>query len=106
MKKPPARQAALALTAVIVAAAPAAAQDIARGERLAKAWCASCHQVGPNQGTSDVAPAFALIANDPDRPDSALRAWLIDPHPPMPDLNLAEDEIEDLIAYIGTLQAD
>ena len=104
VKNPPARLTALALATFFAAAVPASAQDIVRGERLAKAWCASCHQVGPDQGTSDVAPAFELVANDPDKADSDLRAWLIDPHPPMPDFNLAEDEIEDLIGYIGSLR--
>ena len=98
---------AVVLAVVIVATAgPAVGQDVERGKRLAAAWCTSCHQVEPQQGTSDLAPSFEIIANTRDKPESDLRAWLISPHPPMPDFNLSEDEIDDLLGYIGTLRSE
>ena len=107
MRNQPAERLALTLALLlVVVAGPAWGQDIDRGKRLAAAWCSSCHQVGPNQGTSDLAPAFEMVANDPTKTEGGLRAWLIDPHPPMPDLNLAEDEIEDLLGYIGSLRSE
>lgn len=97
----------LALAVLLATAAgPAWGQDIDRGRRLATSWCSSCHQVGPNQGTSDLAPAFEIVANDPAKTDKGLRAWLVAPHPPMPDFNLAEDEIDDLLGYIGSLRGE
>ena len=32
-----------------------------------------------------------------------LTAFLTDPHPKMPDMNLTRSEIADIVAYIGTL---
>ncbi|NJO37736.1 MAG: hypothetical protein HC871_09095 [Rhizobiales bacterium] len=32
-----------------------------------------------------------------------LKAWLADPHPPMPNLSLSRLEIDDLLAYIESL---
>jgi len=33
-------------------------------------------------------------------------AWLAEPHPPMPNLNLSKDKIGHLIAYIETLKTN
>ena len=99
------RCALLLALAFAASASPSLAQDIDRGQRLAGAWCASCHAVEPNQGTSDLAPAFELIANDPAKDDAQLRGWLVAPHPPMPDFNLSKDEY-DLIGYIGSLRTE
>ncbi len=105
MTNPVAGCRAVVLVLLLAASAsPALAQDMERGRRLAGAWCAGCHVVEPNQGTSDLAPSFEIVANHPDRDVDDLRGWLVSPHPPMPDLNLAKDEIDDLISYIGSLR--
>jgi cytochrome c1 len=49
-------------------------------------------------------PPFIEIANNPDRTRPTLQAWLTDPHPPMPNLNLTNKEINDVIAYIESLR--
>jgi hypothetical protein len=36
-------------------------------------------------------------------PSKQLTAFLTDPHPKMPDMNLTRSEIADIVAYIGTL---
>jgi mono/diheme cytochrome c family protein len=88
---------------VLMAVPPAAAADVAKGGIIAKRWCAACHLVAPDQtmANSD-APSFTSIAHK--KPTSrALSAFLTDPHPKMPDMNLTRDEIADIVAYIKGL---
>ncbi|MHA1152693.1 MAG: c-type cytochrome [Alphaproteobacteria bacterium] len=85
---------------VATAAAPA------EGLRLARQWCTSCHIVAPGTGGSDVAPPFQTIANSPNVTDGGLRAWLADPHPPMPNFDLTRAETDALIAYIKSLKRE
>ena len=88
---------------IMIAASAARAQDAETGKDLAERWCRGCHVVGPASGGSDEAPPFRQIApkaaSDPDK----LRAWLVNPHPPMPDPGLTTRQIEDIIAYIRSL---
>ncbi|MEZ5931717.1 MAG: cytochrome c [Alphaproteobacteria bacterium] len=91
------------LSAAILASGALAA-DIRAGEKLAKQWCTNCHLIGTEQSAGgDAAPPFAAIAESAaDRKDD-LKAWLADPHPPMPNLSLSRFEIDDLLAYIESL---
>jgi mono/diheme cytochrome c family protein len=90
-----------------IAPAPASSGDAESGRVLARAWCAYCHIVEEGQAAaSDIAPPFAQIANDPKKTNLGLEAWLAAPHPPMPNLNLSQVQIEDLISYIETLKTD
>jgi len=97
----------IAAMALIAAAAPVAAAalepDAERGEDLARAWCADCHVVADESPGADVGPAFATLAPESARSDDQLLRWLSQPHWPMPDFNLSGVEIEDLIAYIRSL---
>ncbi|MHA3916484.1 c-type cytochrome [Halovulum sp. GXIMD14793] len=93
---------------IILAAAPlvastASAQDAGRGQELAKRWCSACHVVGENTTGGDAGPPFADVAVDDTLTDDGLRLWLADPHSPMPNLQLSEPEISDIIAYIRSL---
>lgn len=84
--------------------APVFAGDAAAGKALAEQWCQSCHAIGVGEATaSDGTPSFSEVAGDPATTEDGLRAWLFDPHPPMPDLNLSRREIDDLTAYILSL---
>jgi len=97
---------ALALLAPL-AVAPAktfAAGDAEAGKALAAQWCQSCHVIAPGgPKASDSAPSFQQVAQDPATTEGGLRAWLFDPHPPMPNLNLSQPQIDDLTAYILSL---
>ncbi|MBM3504097.1 MAG: cytochrome c [Alphaproteobacteria bacterium] len=97
----------LALVCCTLAGTPALAQDSIRAGRglvIAQQWCSSCHKVVDGQpSTSDVAPTFASIAQRPDRESAFLRAWLLDPHQPMPKLELSRSDVDDLVAYIFSL---
>jgi mono/diheme cytochrome c family protein len=91
-----------AVAALPVAAV--AAGDVASGQVLAKTWCTGCHIVGSNGAGGDSAPPFAAIANRPNLSPGALRAWLTDPHPPMPNLDLSRQQIDDVNAYLDSLR--
>ena len=91
------------LTAMVMSSGVSAA-DVEQGRKLAEQWCSNCHIVAPGQAAGgDGAPAFTTIADTAaDRTDD-LRAWLADPHPPMPNLDLTRSEIDDLLVYIESL---
>jgi mono/diheme cytochrome c family protein len=92
--------------ALLAALAPqaAAAADSARGEKLAKQWCASCHIVSSDQTRgADVAPTFASIAKRPGFTANHTAQFLMRSHPRMPDVHLSRNEARDLGAYIATL---
>ena len=84
----------------------AATQErVAEGHNLAGQWCVSCHIIEPaGTSASDVAPPFPKIAQDKRLTPQQLRIWLANPHPPMPNLSLTREEIENLVAYIGSLR--
>lgn len=81
------------------------AADVQNGKTLAKQWCSSCHLIDADQSTGgDAAPTFGATAETAAERNDDLRAWLADPHPPMPNLNLTRVEIDDLLAYIESLK--
>jgi mono/diheme cytochrome c family protein len=83
---------------------PAAAADAARGGKLAKHWCVSCHIVSADQTRgSDVAPPFSTIGSRPDFSAERTARFLLVSHPRMPDVHLTRAEARDLAAYIGSL---
>lgn len=93
----------LLLFATTMAFAPAAsAFDAAKGEVLAKRWCATCHIVASDQQRgSTQAPAFSTIADRPNFDAGKVALFLLDPHPKMPDMSLSRAEAGDLAAYIA-----
>lgn len=94
---------AMAFLTLIALPLCAFAADAAKGEVIAKRWCAACHLVSSDQthANSDV-PSFASIAHKK-QPSEKLKTFLTDPHPKMPDMNLSRSEIADIVAYIGSL---
>jgi mono/diheme cytochrome c family protein len=83
----------------------AARADAAAGERLARQWCVNCHVIdasGPATTLPQGPPSFRIIAGHLD--PGEIRAFLTHPHGAMPDLSLSRAEIEDLMAYIGSLR--
>lgn len=82
--------------------------QIKQGHELAKLWCQQCHLVDP-EGTGFAqggAPTFAEVASRPGQTRDNIKLWLVEPHPPMPDLNLSRDEIENLTSYILSLREE
>jgi mono/diheme cytochrome c family protein len=93
----------VALVTLNVSAASAADRD--HGRQLARRWCSGCHVVAPNQRqTTTEAPPFATIAGRPNFDEKRVAAFLLDPHPKMPNMSLTTIEAGDLAAYIGSLK--
>ena len=98
--------AAIAIQVLIGGTGAAQASEAREGYDLARQWCTSCHIIAPGQAGSDAAPPFSSIANRAAFSEDGLRAWLADPHPPMPNLNLSRHEIDRVIAYLRSLRRD
>ena len=100
--------ASLYFVLILLAGLPASALaqgNAEAGGEIARRWCANCHLVSPDQSAvvADV-PSFPSIAQRTDSEIEALEGFLIDPHPPMPDMSLTREEIRDLLAYIRSLR--
>lgn len=79
------------------------AGDAVTGRRIVQVRCTGCHSLAP--GTSTViAPSFPDIALNRAKTEDYLRNWLTSPHAPMPDFRLSQDEIDDIIAFLRTLE--
>ncbi|WP_051340145.1 c-type cytochrome [Azospirillum halopraeferens] len=94
---------AVAATMAAAGAAGTRTGDPDTGQALAQRWCTACHVVGSGDTGTDAAPAFATLARRHGDDPGWMRAWLSRSHPRMPDLHLSRAEIEDVIAYLGTL---
>ncbi len=92
----------LSFIAMAVLSTTALAADAAKGQTLAKRWCAACHVVASDQKAgSTQAPAFSTVAAKPGFTAGALALFLLEPHPKMPDMGLSRGEAADLAAYIA-----
>jgi mono/diheme cytochrome c family protein len=87
-------------------AGPSPFDDPARGKLIAETWCASCHLVAADEDRTVLAdvPPFTAIAQRLPGDADVLAAFIVDPHPPMPDLGLSRQDIRDILAYISTLK--
>lgn len=102
------------LSILLVAGAPAAAAqslekvDAANGERLVRKLCVNCHQVAPDSGDPVLAdvPGFREVANRPGMTREAIETFVLNPHPPMPQVQLTRDELSDISAYIMSLRGE
>ncbi|HUF56609.1 MAG TPA: cytochrome c [Thermohalobaculum sp.] len=93
----------ITLTLALAGLAAPAAADAERGAELARRWCTPCHVVAADEPGGDAGPSF--MAMRAGRSEPGLRAWLFQPHPPMPDLALTAAEIDAILAYIRALPA-
>lgn len=98
-----------ALALMIGTAGGAPAADEASGLKVARKLCVNCHIVEPGGGVRTVdasIPSFMAIANKPGRTESRLSGFVLNPHPPMPQVQLTTNEIENIVAYILSLKED
>jgi cytochrome c len=100
---------------VLLTAGPSApkAEDMklpsaAEGRELSEKLCKGCHVIGAEgEGTTQVGPpTFSSIANKPGQTTERIKGALVAPHPPMPDMQLTNEEMLDIIAYLETLRKD
>lgn len=84
--------------------APAEAQvgAAAAGRRLAQEWCSDCHAIGADPRAGSM--SLGSIARLPTTTQFSLRAFLLSPHPTMPNFRLSPQQIDDVVAYILSLQ--
>ncbi len=81
------------------------AGDPVAGKEIAVKWCASCHDVTPEQNTAQAGiPSFMAIAKLKDVTLDSLIAIQTMPHQPMLDLDLSRKVKRDIAAYILTLR--
>jgi mono/diheme cytochrome c family protein len=93
----------LALATSGTAARAADEMAVERGKALAEEVCSLCHVVNGGRG-SDAVPSFHAIAADPETTDARIRGFVYEPHPQMPALQLEERQIDDLVAYLRSLE--
>lgn len=87
-----------------ITASPAGAMapSAEAGAEIAARWCAACHVISENGAGTDAAPSFVAIAHH--RKANELRSFLEHTHAkPMRGFTLSGHEIDDLVAYIVTL---
>lgn len=73
------------------------------GAEIAARWCAACHVIAPSGAGTDAAPSFLSIAHR--RETDELKLFLAEPHAlAMRGFNLTTREIDDVVAYIQTLE--
>ena len=77
--------------------------DAAGGKRIAEKSCAGCHQIAPDaKGASSDAPAFAEIAKRLPNEADKVATFIQNPAPPMPKVDLSQQDIADVLAFIAT----
>lgn len=78
-----------------------------RGRAIAVIGCASCHAIDPTGASAfPAAPPFREIVRrrSLDDLEAAFVKGLVTTHPAMPPYVFRASEIDDLIAYLGTLE--
>jgi mono/diheme cytochrome c family protein len=100
-------RAAIFFAALGLSAALASADPISHGKALVEVNCARCHAVGRTDKSSHPdAPAFRVLSQRYPLTDleEALAEGISTGHPDMPEWVASPDQIEAIIAYIGSLQ--
>lgn len=83
------------------------ASPSSRGLAFARAHCAGCHAVTEGRTSPNPeSPPFEAIVNTPGLTAATLKPWLRDSHnfPGMMSFAIEADQIDDLAAYMLTLQ--
>jgi mono/diheme cytochrome c family protein len=78
-----------------------------RGLAFVQARCSGCHAVTPGRSSPNPeAPSFETVVSTPGLTAATLKPWLRDSHnfPAMMNFAIAPDQIDDLAAYMITLQ--
>ena len=79
--------------------------NVQAGKDLVTRSCITCHAPNETRRASDTAPPLSFLARDNKERPAWIRGWLMDPHPPMPGIMLSRQQINDIIAYLGSLPA-
>jgi mono/diheme cytochrome c family protein len=93
--------------ALLLTGVPAVAVELgnaAAGLEYAQKVCADCHPVEPDTATLSQVPSFQEVADTTGMTPRALVVWLTTSHPNMPDIILAPDDMDNVVAYIMSLR--
>lgn len=102
-------QARVALFSVLLLSANFGhAADRAAGLKAARTLCVNCHVVETGAAktktlTADI-PSFQAIAEKRGQTEDGLKAFMLEPHPPMPKVQLTKHELDNLARYIMSLK--
>ena len=77
--------------------------DPVSGKDIARSSCARCHLVDGGR-TRDAAPPLRAIAREPSWTEDRLAAFLAKPHGGMRGFSVSRQDIDDLVAYIRSLE--
>jgi mono/diheme cytochrome c family protein len=99
--------AGVVLATALLGSPAVAAGDPVEGEKLAKEHCARCHDVAAGGAFKQYPPSFTAIAKY--RSEPQIHALIVFPalHSAMPDVPLyllGSESVDDLIAYIMSLE--
>jgi cytochrome c len=89
------------------AAVPADAASPQQGKRLALLYCSRCHSIDKvSPSPLSIAPPFRTLHEryPIDTLQEALAEGIITGHPSMPEFRFEGDQIDDLLAYLKTLE--
>lgn len=89
-------------------ASPAVDTLVSAGHEFALKVCAACHIVAKDQAAKPIlkpaAPNFFIIARREKTTDANLRRFLSAPHGKMPNPELADFQIDEVVAYVLSLK--
>lgn len=100
-------RAGLVLLLLLAPGEALAAGDVDEGREAAEKWCSRCHVVGSAKpyGGIDSTPSFFLMSDKLD--DYRPRILTLKerrPHKALDFDDVSRDDLEDLVAYIGSLE--
>ena len=93
--------------ALVLAAGAMQAGDAQEGRRVAETWCARCHVVGTAKayGGIDSTPTFFLMSEKLEAYRQRVQTFKQRrPHRALDFDDLSRDDLENLLAYIGSLE--
>jgi mono/diheme cytochrome c family protein len=93
--------------AAMLGASDALAASVSHGRQIAERNCAQCHAIGPKgESRNKVAPPFRTLGKryPIDMLAEALAEGMLTGHPEMPEFRFSPSEIDDLIAYLKSVQ--
>ena len=105
-----ARTIAVSALCLLDATVPSSAQNVtvARGQTIVELYCARCHATGPTGDSANkAAPQFRLLSQKyPIKTlAEAFAEGIVTGHPDMPEFQFLPKEIDEILAYLQSLQA-
>lgn len=96
----------LVIGIITISVTSVAAADVENGRALAEENCARCHDIAVGGASKMHPPSFSAIAGY--RPEEQILSRILYPalHSPMPAWTnwISRDEVDDLVAYIQSLE--